>query len=373
MVGSEPVPVAALETWIAIAGPRVRTLNAYGLTEATITSSLWEATPGLNAGRVPIGQPLGGAQMLVLDRYGNPAPVGVVGELHLGGAGLADGYLGLPALTAERFVPHPFPRSARGGERLLRTGDAARRLPGGDFEVLGRVDRQVKIRGFRIEPGEVEAALASHPDVREAAVEAREDGRGGLRLVAWVVPRGDPPPPLSDLRSHLQGMLPAAMVPAAYCFLPVLPRTPSGKVDRRALLTPEGGAGDHVAASRTPVEELLVGIWEEVLGIEGVGIGDDFFALGGHSLAATRLISQVRDALGVELPLRKVFEAPTPAALAAACGLPERAQRRRRSCRCRLGSSCPSRLRSSASGSSTIWRARARFTTSRRPSSCGAG
>ncbi len=317
VVGSEPVPVRALETWMAIAGPQVRTLNAYGLTEATVTSSLWEATAVPPAGRVPIGRPLGSAELLILDRSGNLAPVGVAGELHLGGVGLAFGYLGLPAFTAERFVPHPFPRSAQGGERLLRTGDLARRLPGGDFELQGRVDRQVKIRGFRIEPGEVEAALASHPDVRETAVDAREDGRGGLRLVAWVVPRGDRPPQATDLRSHLQGMLPAAMVPAAYSVLPVLPRTPSGKIDRRALPMPDGGAGDLSAAPRTPVEELLVGIWEEVLGIEGVGVGDDFFVLGGHSLAATRLISRVREALGVELPLRRVFAAPTPAALAA--------------------------------------------------------
>ncbi len=320
IVGSEPVPERALEAWRGLAGSRVRTLNGYGLTESTITSSLWEMAGLPPSGRVPIGRPVEGAEMLVLDPWGNPAPLGIAGELSIGGAGLALGYLGHPALTAERFVPHPFP--LRMGERLLRTGDLARRLPDGDFEVLGRIDRQVKVRGFRIEPGEVEAALAAHPEVREAAVVAHEDGRGGRRLVAYVTPRGERPPQAASLRAHLQGLLPAAMIPAAWVVLPALPRSASGKVDRRALPLPEEAAGSLSGSPsgvpRSPVEELLAGIWEEVLGLEGVGVEDDFFALGGHSLAATRLVSRIREALGVELPLRRIFETPTPAGLAAA-------------------------------------------------------
>ena len=239
----------------------------------------------------------------------------MAGELCLGGEGLARGYLGRPEITAERFVPDPFGDS---GERLYRTGDLARRRPDGELEFLGRLDHQVKIRGFRIELGEIEAALLAHPDVREAVVLAREDVPGEPRLVAYVAPelpaRFD-----RELRERLGKRLPDYMIPAAFVALPALPLTPNGKVDRKALPAPEwvGEAGGWLAP-RTPGEELLAGIWSEVLGIERVGVHDDFFiaSAGTSSLLATRVVSRVREVLGVELPLRRLFEVPTIAELA---------------------------------------------------------
>ncbi len=247
-------------------------------------------------------------------------PVGVAGEIHVGGAGLARGYLDRPALTAERFVPDPW--AAEPGSRLYRSGDLARRTlrtPDGDLEYLGRADHQVKLRGFRIELGEIEAALARHPGVREALVLAREDQPGDRRLVAYVVP-AETAPGASALRDFLAAALPDYMVPAAFVFLPALPLSGNGKVDRRALPAPEAAQGslDEEAAPRRPVEELIAGIWSQVLGVEGVGAGDDFFELGGHSLLATQVVSRVRETLRVELPLRQLFDTPTVGELAAA-------------------------------------------------------
>ncbi|HEX2224327.1 MAG TPA: condensation domain-containing protein, partial [Thermoanaerobaculia bacterium] len=254
-------------------------------------------------------RPITNVTLHVLDRAFAPVPAGVAGELHIGGAGLARGYLGRPDLTAERFVPDPFATAP--GERLYRTGDRARWLADGNVDFLGRVDHQVKIRGFRIELGEIEAALRSHAAVREAAVVVR--GEGDRRLVAFVVPGSREPGLVAILRSHLAGLLPAYMVPAGFVELEALPLTPGGKLDRRALARQVPEAGDAepgFEAPWTPAEEMLAGIWTEVLGLARAGRGDSFFELGGHSLLATRVASRIRDVFQVSLPLRELFEHP---------------------------------------------------------------
>ncbi|HSU81516.1 MAG TPA: condensation domain-containing protein, partial [Thermoanaerobaculia bacterium] len=266
----------------------------------------------------PIGRPVAGAGAYLLDRQGQPVPAGVPGELYVAGAGLARGYLGRPEATAERFVPHPW--SALEGERLYRTGDLARRRPDGNLELLGRIDRQIKLRGFRIEPGEIEAALLAHPAVHDAVVTVsagRLEGREHRRLLAYVVSGKEPAPSGRELRDLLRGRLPGHMVPDACVVLRAWPLTPAGKLDRAALPEPElETAVEGSGAARTPVEELLAGIWEEVLGVERVGVGQSFFELGGHSLLATQVVSRIREAFGIELPLRRVFEQPTVAGLA---------------------------------------------------------
>jgi hypothetical protein len=257
--------------------------------------------------------------VLVLDRYLQPVPVGVPGELCVGGDGLARGYHRRPALTARRFVPHPF--RADEGARLYRTGDLVRYLPDGTLEFLGRLDQQVKLRGFRIEPGEIEAALARHPGVREAAVVMWEDTSGDKRLVAYFVPRQEPGPSIGELRSLLRAGLPEYMVPAAFVPLGALPLSPNGKLDRRALPIPERvrpELDNAFVAPRSPLEARLAEIWTGLLGIEPVGVHDDFFALGGHSLSATRVVTRLRTIFQVDLPLVTIFEAPTIAGLATA-------------------------------------------------------
>ncbi|MGD2115869.1 MAG: amino acid adenylation domain-containing protein, partial [Acidobacteriota bacterium] len=319
--------------------------NAYGPTEnSSVTTAHVMASATGVAEPVPIGRPIPDTTVHVVDPELRPAPVGVPGELVTGGAGLARGYLGRPALTAERFVPDPFAPAA--GSRLYRTGDLVRWLPEGRIEFLGRIDHQVKVRGFRIEPGEVEAVLARHPAVAEAVVLARPapDGGpgGGKALVAYAVAAPGAAPEPAELRGHLAARLPGFMVPAAVVVLPELPLTPSGKIDRRALPEPDwagagglrSGRGDGGAAPpRTPVEEVIAGVWAEVLGgpvpadlaaeapgdeAPAIGREDDFFAAGGHSLAAARVVARMRDALGVELPLARLFETPTVAGLAEA-------------------------------------------------------
>jgi acyl carrier protein len=270
---------------------------------------------------VPIGRPIANTRVYVLDGHMAPVPVGVPGELYLGGAGLARGYLGRPGLTAERFAPDPF-GPAFGGElggRLYRTGDRARWRADGALEFLGRMDDQIKVRGHRVEPGEVEASLCEHPRVRAAAVVAREDIPGEKRLVAYLVPE-EPAPEVSELRAFLHQRLPDFMVPSAFVVLEKLPLSPNGKVDRLLLPLPVGDTSDSVeafVAPRGPIEELLAGIWATVLRVDRVGIHDNFFELGGHSLLATQVISRILATLGVELPLRAMFEAPTVAGLAA--------------------------------------------------------
>ncbi|HEX8695859.1 MAG TPA: amino acid adenylation domain-containing protein, partial [Longimicrobium sp.] len=283
--------------------------NVYGPTETTIWSSLQPVgadSPG-RRGRAGIGSPVANTRIYVLDGAGEPVPAGVVGELYIGGAGVARGYLGRPGLTAERFVADPF--GADPGGRLYRTGDLGRRLPDGTLEFVGRNDAQVKVRGFRIEPGEVEARLAEHPAVREAVVAAREDAPGDRRLAAYWVGEGSAD--AGALRAHLRERLPEYMVPAAFVRLERLPLTPNGKVDRAALPAPEADAGARAyEAPASATEAALAEIWAEVLGMERVGRRDHFFDLGGHSLLAVQVVSRVRQALGVEAALGEVFDRP---------------------------------------------------------------
>jgi amino acid adenylation domain-containing protein len=296
--------------------PRTRLINGYGPTEATTFTCAWPVQEE-PVGAVSIGRPIANTWVRVLGPDLRSVPVGVAGELWIGGDGLARGYLGQPDLTAERFLPDAEADGA--GERLYRTGDRARWLPDGCLELLGRLDRQVKVRGFRVELAEVEAALARCPEVAEAAVLMREDTPGDRRLTAYVVARR--PGGLAGLRSSLRELLPEPMIPAAFVWMDSLPRTANGKLDRRSLPAPEGLRPELAAsyvAPRTPVEELLASIWMDLLGLERVGVGDDFFELGGHSLLATRLVSRLREPFGVELPVRTLFEARTVAALAAA-------------------------------------------------------
>ncbi len=310
----------ALPAWLArdlYARPETeRVLNLYGPTEDTVYST-WSVVER-GAERVRIGRPVANSRAYVLDPVGSPAPVGVAGELCLGGAGTARGYHGRPELTAERFVPDPF--ASEPGARMYRTGDRARWLAGGELEYLGRMDQQVKVRGFRIEPGEIEAVLRAHPAVGEAVVAARAEGSDGVRLVAYhLAAEGAARPEAAELRAWLRERLPDYMVPSAFVALDAFPLTGSGKLDRRALPEPaaEAVASPESVPPSTPVEEILAGIWTQVLGAERVGVHDDFFALGGHSLLGTQVLSRIRVAFEVELPLRALFEEPTIAALAA--------------------------------------------------------
>jgi acyl carrier protein len=260
---------------------------------------------------------VGDRRVHVLDASLEPVPVGVPGELCVGGPAVARGYLGRPALTAERFVPDPF--AAGSGARLYRSGDRARWRPDGTLEFLGRLDRQAKVRGFRVEPGEVEAALARLPGVRQAAAVVREDAPGERRIVGYAVPREGASLTGAALRAGLAGSLPEHLVPAAVVVLDALPLTPRGKLDRRALPAPDASLADEGAfvAPRTPLEERIAAIWGEVLRVERVGVHDRFFDLGGHSLLATQVVTRIREELRAELPLRVLFETPTVAALAA--------------------------------------------------------
>ncbi|HYG61743.1 MAG TPA: condensation domain-containing protein, partial [Thermoanaerobaculia bacterium] len=294
---------------------RTVSFNLYGPTECSVDATVRRIVSGST--RPTIGRPLAGYEVFLLDSGLRPVPPGAPGEICLGGEGLARGYLRRPDLTAERFVPHPF--AQRPGERLYRTGDLGRHLPdsGHELEFLGRLDHQVKIRGFRIELGEIEAALLAVAGVREAVVEARQDraetGPDDRRLVAYVV--GDVK--ADALRQAMRERLPEYMVPAVFVPLAALPLTPNGKVDRKALPAPEWHTGDQeYLAPRTPVEEILAGIWAELLGCERVGAADHFFELGGHSLLATQVMSRLRSTFEIEMPLRTLFEAPVLADLA---------------------------------------------------------
>jgi amino acid adenylation domain-containing protein len=325
LVGVEPIPEAELAR-IAELRPGLAVINGYGPTEATICATLYDVAPRRSryGGSLitPIGRPVLNSGIHLLDRWLRPVPEGAAGELCIGGAGLARGYLGRPAATAERFVPHPW---GAAGERLYRTGDRVRQLPGGYLEFIGRIDHQIKLRGFRIEPAEIEAALREHPEVSEAVVgilapsAAAGEGerREGRRLAAYWVSAGGPRPGDRELRDFLSGRLPAYMVPAAFVMIPALPLTPSGKIDRKALPAYAPESSTEAAAPLTPVEELVAGIFAEVLRAESVDASLGFFELGGHSLLAAQVVSRVRQVFGVELPLRALFESPTVQALAA--------------------------------------------------------
>ncbi|MCP4663425.1 MAG: AMP-binding protein, partial [bacterium] len=369
-LGGEAISRGLVRRLEAVIGPGCRVYNGYGPTETSINSTVFrmQGRPldrGVRTATVPIGRPTANSSVWVLDRRGLPVPVGVPGELSIGGEGVARGYLNRPALTAERFVPDPeqggegerpltptlspggeievverFPTRGEGaptqrqrpsgGRRLYRSGDLVRWLPDGELEFLGRIDQQVKLRGLRIELGEIEAALTSHPAVRRAVVLARDraesGGASGDRwLVAYVVAQGEPVA-AGTLRAFLRRTLPDYMVPSAFVALEALPLGSTGKVDRRALPAPEAclAPEETFVAPRSPAEEMMAGIWSGLLRREPIGAHDHFFALGGHSLLATQLTSRVRDLFGVELELRSVFETPTLAGLTAGV---ERARR----------------------------------------------
>jgi amino acid adenylation domain-containing protein len=311
VLGGEQVRADALARWFAAFGDRVAVWNTYGPTEATIIATAARLSPAdagttALAGRPPIGHPVADTCAHVLGEHGTPVPDGVLGELVVGGAGLACGYLGRPELTAERFATYD-------GQPHYRTGDRVRRRADGALDFFGRLDQQFKVRGYRVEAGEVEAALTAHPAVRHAVVSV--DDRG--RLVAHLVPQpGVPVPEPAALRAHLGLLLPAYLHPDAFGTIDALPLTPNGKVHRAALppVTVDGGPGS--VEPRTDAERLVANVWADVLGLDRVGAYDDFFALGGHSLLATRVAARLRSATGVEVPLRTIFRSTTVVALA---------------------------------------------------------
>ncbi len=313
VLGGEALRGSDLRLWLEHVGPHVTVFNTYGPTEITVYATQWHSrTPPDTTAPPPIGRPIDNTRCYVLDRQRNPLPIGLAGELYIGGAGVARGYLNRPELTAERFLDDPF--SEEPAARMYRTGDRVRWRADGEIEFLGRIDEQFKIRGYRVEPGEVEAALLQHPGICGAAVV----GRNG-QLLAYVVPGEQPGPGADELRRYLAQSLPPYLVPSLFVPIAALPMTPSGKVDRRALPDPDRSTrktDSEFAAPRSATERALADIWAEILGIGQVGIHDDFFALGGHSLLATQMLSRIRSRLGVDLPFRSLFEHPNVAGLA---------------------------------------------------------
>lgn len=312
LIGGEAFPPALARQLRKIVPGAI--LNMYGPTETTVWSSSYQLPA--DPARILVGRPIANTAMYIVDSNRLPVPVGVTGELLIGGAGVARGYLGRPELTAERFIPNPVDNSSSG--RVYRTGDLARFRPDGNIELLGRVDHQVKIRGHRVELGEIEASLAEHPDVRESVVISSLVPGGDRQLVAYVIPRETKSPTRRELRDYLRSRVPDYMVPAQVVFLKAFPQTPNKKVDRSALPPPETGRQpeDEFEAPAEGVEEALAGLWKELLGVSRVGRRDNFFEAGGHSLLAMQLVGKVRDRFGVALPLRNLFERPTVAGLA---------------------------------------------------------
>ncbi|NCR20497.1 MAG: amino acid adenylation domain-containing protein [Microcystis aeruginosa L111-01] len=317
LVGGEAIDESM---WATLAkAQNINFYNVYGPTECTVDSTIRLITANL---KPVIGRPIANVETYILDEYLQPVPVGVPGELHIGGAGLARGYLNHPELTSEKFIPHPFHQETE--SRLYKTGDLARYLPDGNIEYLGRIDNQVKIRGFRIELGEIETVLSQHSAVKTAVVIAWEDETNQKRLVAYIIPQVEIISPqkeenslnVTELRQFLKAKLPEYMIPSAFVILESLPLTPNGKTDYRALPTPEFQSQEQYIAPRNPIEEILSSIWAKVLKVAQVGIHDNFFELGGHSLLATQLISRIREAFQVEMPLRELFVAQTIAELA---------------------------------------------------------
>ncbi|MBW4560439.1 MAG: amino acid adenylation domain-containing protein [Mojavia pulchra JT2-VF2] len=322
--GGEALELQSLKPWFTRHGDESpRLVNMYGITETTVHVTYRPITTvdlEQGAGSV-IGSPIPDLQVYVLDQHKQLVPVGVPGEMYVGGAGLARGYLNRADLTAKAFVVNPFNNDSKA--KLYKTGDLARYLPNGDLEYLGRIDHQVKIRGFRIELGEIEAVLNQHPTVQQTVVIVREDIPGDKRLVAYIVPNSVSTITISELRSFLKDKLPEYMIPAAFVMLEVLPLTSNGKVDRRALPGPDTSSiplDTNFVPPSNPTEEILAGIWSEVLGVEQVGINNNFFELGGHSLLATQVMSRIRQALAIDISLRSLFENPTVAGLAEVIG-----------------------------------------------------
>jgi amino acid adenylation domain-containing protein len=333
MAGGEALPGWIAERW----GRERQLINVYGPTETTIVVTMHRCAAE-ERGNPSIGRPITNTRVYILDSNREPVPVGVVGEIYIGGAGVARGYLKRPDLTAERFVLEPYAKEP--GARMYRTGDLARWLPNGNIEFLGRNDHQVKIRGFRIELGEIEARLAEHPEVLDAVVLAREDTPGEKRLVAYVVANQKAKEAdsgnknaglwISELREHLLGKLPEYMVPTAYVPLKRIPLTPNGKIDRKSLPEPDKDIREQeYVGPRNATEETLCRLWQEVLRRERVGIHDNFFNIGGHSLLAVQVISCIKQAFTVEMPLSVLFAAPTVARMGehiAAVNEPDRSQ-----------------------------------------------
>ena len=316
VIGGEQLTAEHVAFWREHA-PETTLVNEYGPTE-TVVGCCVQFLPreGSITNPISIGRPIAGTKLYVLDPSMRPVPTGVTGELYIGGVGVARGYLGRPDLTAQKFIADPF--DGRPGARLYRSGDLARWLPNGELEYLGRIDRQMKIRGFRIEPGEIEATLEEHSGVAEAVVVLREDRPGDERLVAYLIPREEGASG-GELREHLRRRLPEYMIPSAFVSLAAMPLTNNGKLDRAALPDPDSSRreeGPAYVAPRSPAEEILATIWQEVLGIERVGIHDQFFDLGGHSLLAARVTARAGERLGVEISARALFDTPTIAELA---------------------------------------------------------
>ena len=316
IIGGERALPERLAAWRQHVGQRVPLMNTYGPTEATIVATMCQLTGSAEADtvlpEVPIGRAIRNVQTYVLNRHLQPMPIGIRGELHIGGVGLSRGYLDRPELTAEQLVPNPF--SDEPGARLYKTGDLARYLPDGNIEFLGRIDHQVKVRGFRVELGEIETVLGQHPAVREIVALAREDLPGDKRLVAYVVPNQEAPPTASELRGFAQDKLPGYMVPSTFVTLDTLPLTPSSKVDRQALPAPDRARPElagALVAPRDTLEFQLTRIWEAALNIQPIGVRDDFFKLGGHSLLAVRLFALIEKGLGRRLPLAMLFQGAT--------------------------------------------------------------
>jgi surfactin family lipopeptide synthetase C len=311
-VGVEPINERLLAGIIERV-PGLAIMNGYGPTETTVCATQFDVRPGTALDRnTPIGRPVQNSRVYILDPCMRPVPIGVRGEIYIGGEGLAIGYLNRPELTAERFVPDPF--SDAPGERLYKTGDTARYLADGTIEFIGRVDYQVKVRGFRVEPGEIEAVLEQHASVRDAVVIAKNDRTGAKRLIAYIVPNEKKSSLVSDLRSFLKGKLPDYMVPSAFVVMESLPLTTNGKLDRDALPEPEVSRADlqsTFVAPRDEIEIHLSQIWERVMGVKPIGVTDSFFELGGHSLLAVRLFSDINRAFETDIPLAAIFQSPT--------------------------------------------------------------
>ena len=292
--------------------------NLYGPTEAAIDVTYWACVKESSLSTVPIGRPIANTQIYILDSNGEPLPVGVVGEIYIGGDGLAQGYLNRPDLTAEKFIPNPF--STNPNSRLYRTGDLAKYRADGNIDFLGRDDHQVKLRGHRIELGEIEHILRQLPSVKESVIAARDrDSSGEKELVGYLVCNHESARSVSELRRFLQEKLPEYMVPSSFVFLEAFPLTPNGKIDRNALPPPDGERpqlDQGFVEPRTEIEELIAQIWREILKLDKIGIHDNFFELGGHSLLATRVVARLQSNFHVDLALRKLFELPTVAGLA---------------------------------------------------------
>jgi acyl carrier protein len=320
IIGGEKASLDRVNAWHQAVSKTVRLVNTYGPTETTVVATMfdlgkWSEAKPMNV--VPIGTPIRNARTFILDEMRQPVPMGVAGELYIGGAGVARGYMNRSELTTEKFISDPF--SSDQQARLYKTGDLVRHLLDGNIEFLGRIDNQVKIRGFRVELEEIEQALRSHSGITDAVVVLHEHSDGDKRLVAYVVTNIDAQPAIGELRTFLKEKLPSYMVPAIFETVEALPLMPSGKINRRALPEPrlqDRQMDETFVGPRTPIEQLLADVWSDVLKLDRISIHDNFFELGGHSLLAAKVVSNVRNELEVELCMVDVFQAPTIASLA---------------------------------------------------------